>query len=92
MTLGTMLEAATGARSETRVPPAESRPTADRTLERSPRRAGRVCPRVAALPRCQVRRPRRPCTAQTGFSAVRLARCAFLASADLSAGLPHMPN
>ena len=24
------------------------------------------------------------------FSAVRLARCAFLASADLSAGLPHM--
>jgi hypothetical protein len=44
------------------------------------------------LRRCHVCRPRRPCTARTGFSAARLwSRARPRASAGRPTGLPHMP-
>ncbi len=71
MTLGTVPEAGMGRRSETRVTPTQSRPTTD-SARAQPSTRRRACPRVAALRRCHVRRPRRPCTARTGFPAASL--------------------
>ena len=70
MTPGTVLEAGMGRHSETRGTRRRN-PGPRMALGHSPQHAG-DCLRVAALRRCHVRRPRRPCTERTGFPAARL--------------------